>query len=232
MRYVRRIDCWRRASPTSSARGRPATRLTLSRYLTSPQYPPSQQIALAVYKQWETHANLRDTDGFTVSVPHIGQLEGVWKLGAKYSRYPYATNAEKIAASDLSVDHDTSPYGPVVTDGIGWAVCRTVAKLDFGGDHGLYVAQNCTRLLQPQLPQPRRHIPRWRTPGHANHWQYIHHGCRYPRHPILQTKHYLAEWVSPTISLAKEISKCSSRFGSRWRSTALSLDRPILLSSE
>ena len=108
--------------------------------LTSISTEP-QQIVLAVYRRWETHRNLRDTDGFTMSVPHIGQLEGVWKLGAKYSRYPYATNAEKIIASGLSLDYDASPYGPVVTDGIGWAVCQIIAKPDFGGDHGLYVAQ-------------------------------------------------------------------------------------------
>jgi flavin reductase (DIM6/NTAB) family NADH-FMN oxidoreductase RutF len=108
--------------------------------LTSISTQP-QQIALAVYKQWETHKNLRNTDGFTVSVPHIDQLEGVWKLGAKYSHYPYANNAEKIAASGLSVDYDTSPYGPVVRDGMGWAVCQTLAKLDFDGDHGLFVAE-------------------------------------------------------------------------------------------
>jgi flavin reductase (DIM6/NTAB) family NADH-FMN oxidoreductase RutF len=108
--------------------------------LTSISTQP-QQIALAVYKQWETHKNLRNANGFTVSVPHIDQLEGVWKLGAKYSHYPFANNAEKIAASGLSVDHGTSPYGPVVTAGIGWMVCQTLAKLDFDGDHGLFVAR-------------------------------------------------------------------------------------------
>jgi flavin reductase (DIM6/NTAB) family NADH-FMN oxidoreductase RutF len=54
-----------------------------------------QHLALAVCKQWETHKNLHNADGFTVSVPHIGQLEGVWKLGARYSGYPYVNNAEK-----------------------------------------------------------------------------------------------------------------------------------------
>jgi flavin reductase (DIM6/NTAB) family NADH-FMN oxidoreductase RutF len=106
--------------------------------LTSISTEP-QQVALAVYKKWETHRNLRDANGFTVSVPHISQLEGVWKLGARYSRYPYAHNAEKIIASGLSVDHDTSPYGPIVVSGIGWVGCRIVARLDFGGDHGVYV---------------------------------------------------------------------------------------------
>ena len=108
--------------------------------LTSISTQP-QQIAIAVYKQWETHKNLRNTEGFTVSAPHICQLEGVWKLGAKYSRYLYANNADKIAASGFSIDHDMSLYGPVVTDGLGWAVCQTIAKLDFDGDHSLFVAR-------------------------------------------------------------------------------------------
>jgi flavin reductase (DIM6/NTAB) family NADH-FMN oxidoreductase RutF len=108
--------------------------------LTSISTEP-QQIVLAVYKQWQTHENLRVGDGFTVSVPHVDQLEGVWRLGAKYSRYPYASNAEKITASGLSVDHETSLYGPVLADGIGWATCRIIAKLDFEGDHGVYVGQ-------------------------------------------------------------------------------------------
>lgn len=108
--------------------------------LTSISTEP-QQVMLAVYKQWQTHKNLRDGDGFTVSVPHFDQLEGVWTLGAKYSRYPYVSNTAKIAASGLFVDHDASPYGPIVADGIGWATCRIIAKLDFDGDHGIYVGQ-------------------------------------------------------------------------------------------
>ena len=108
--------------------------------LTSVSTEP-QQIALAVYKQWETHKNLLSADGFMVSVPHLDQLEGVWKLGAKYSHYPYVNNAEKITASGLSVDHGSSAYGPILSDGIGWATCQIIERLDFGGDHGMYVAQ-------------------------------------------------------------------------------------------
>jgi flavin reductase (DIM6/NTAB) family NADH-FMN oxidoreductase RutF len=107
--------------------------------LTSISTEP-QQVAVAVYKQWETNKNLRDADGFTLSVPHIDQLEGVWKLGAKYSHYPCTNNIEKITTSGLSVDHATSPYGPILTDGIGWAACQIIELLDFGGDHGIYIA--------------------------------------------------------------------------------------------
>lgn len=121
--------------------------------LTSISTEP-QQIMLAVYKQWQTHKNLRDGDGFTVSVPHFDQLEGVWALGAKYSRYPYGSTAAKITASGLSVDHETSLYGPILADGIGWATCGIIAKLDFEGDHGVYVGQIEHVNFNPQYLNP------------------------------------------------------------------------------
>lgn len=100
-----------------------------------------QQIAIAVHKRWDTHRNLLATECFTLSVPHVSHLSGVWKLGAKYSHYPYTTNAEKIADSGLAIDHTASECGPVLSDGIGWMICRTLHKLDFEGDHTLFVAQ-------------------------------------------------------------------------------------------
>lgn len=108
--------------------------------LTSVSTKP-QQVALAVYKQWQTHQNLLKAEGFTLSVPHVNQLEGVWKLGAKYSHYSYANNAEKITDSGLPIDHNASRHGPILSDGIGWADCQIVEKLDLGGDHGLYIGQ-------------------------------------------------------------------------------------------
>jgi flavin reductase (DIM6/NTAB) family NADH-FMN oxidoreductase RutF len=121
--------------------------------LTSISTDP-QQIALAVYKQWNTHHNLLTADGFTVSVPHIDQLEGVWKLGAKYSHYPYTTNTEKLAASGLAIDHETCPYGPILTDGIGWLTCRKLQNLDFGGDHTLFIAHITQAHFNPHYLNP------------------------------------------------------------------------------
>jgi flavin reductase (DIM6/NTAB) family NADH-FMN oxidoreductase RutF len=108
--------------------------------LTSVSTTP-QQIAVAVYKQWTTYENLATAPGFTLSVPHTDQLDGVWKLGAKYSRYPYADTVVKIAECGLTIDHAASGYGPLLSDGIGWATCRIIERLDFGGDHGLYIGQ-------------------------------------------------------------------------------------------
>lgn len=108
--------------------------------LTSISTEP-QQIALAAYKQWDTYRNLTNAAGFTISLPHIDQLDGVWRLGAKYSHYPYLSNAEKIADSGLLVDQSACAYGPVLSDGMGWAACRLVERLDFGGDHGVFIGR-------------------------------------------------------------------------------------------
>ncbi|MGH3770337.1 MAG: hypothetical protein ACRDRW_02880 [Pseudonocardiaceae bacterium] len=74
-------------------------------------------------------------------MPLIGHLQGVWKLGAKYSRYPTVNPQEKLTTSDLSFDYDASPYGPILTDGVGWIACQIIQLADFGGDHGLIVGQ-------------------------------------------------------------------------------------------
>jgi flavin reductase (DIM6/NTAB) family NADH-FMN oxidoreductase RutF len=73
-----------------------------------------QHLLLAVYKQWRTYETLLDVEGFTLSVPLVGHLQGVWKLGARYSCYPAVNPQEKLAASGLSFDYDASSYGPVL----------------------------------------------------------------------------------------------------------------------
>ncbi|MFD6355492.1 flavin reductase family protein [Nocardia tengchongensis] len=108
--------------------------------LTSVSTQP-QQIALAVHKQWSTFETLQTAAGFTVSVPVFGQLEAVWKLGARYSHFPTAGPVEKLIASGLPLDYQASEYGPVLSSGIGWMCCRIIARLDLGGDHGIVIGQ-------------------------------------------------------------------------------------------
>jgi len=100
-----------------------------------------QQVCVAVYNQWETQSNLLTAEGFTLSVPHMDQLDGVWKLGAKYSRYQYQSNAHKFAESLLTIDESVCAYGPIVPDAIGWMSLRILQHLDFQGDHTLFIAQ-------------------------------------------------------------------------------------------
>lgn len=108
--------------------------------LTSVSTKP-QQVAIAVLKQWRTYENLLTADGFTVTVPTFEQLESVWKLGARYSKYPVVDPIEKLASCGLELDRDASPYGPVVPSGIGSLSCRVVARIDLNGDHGITVGE-------------------------------------------------------------------------------------------
>ncbi|MGH3902985.1 MAG: flavin reductase family protein [Pseudonocardiaceae bacterium] len=100
-----------------------------------------QHILLAVHKQWWTYEVLQNADGFALSVPLIDHLKGVWILAARYSHYPTVSPEEKLVASGLAFDHETSSHGPVLTGGIGWMHCDTIERLDLGGDHGLIFGQ-------------------------------------------------------------------------------------------
>lgn len=71
-----------------------------------------QHLLLAVYKQWYTYKTLLNSEGFTLSVPLIGHLEGVWKLGAKYSRYPVENPQEKLTASAFALTMMHLPTAP------------------------------------------------------------------------------------------------------------------------
>jgi flavin reductase (DIM6/NTAB) family NADH-FMN oxidoreductase RutF len=121
--------------------------------LTSISTDP-QQIAVAVFKDWQTHANLLTAPGFTVSVPVMHQLEGVWKLGAKYSRYNFPSADVKLAASGLSIDVTASGYGPVLADGVGWLSVQTLQHLDFVGDHTVFIARVDDAWFNPAFLNP------------------------------------------------------------------------------
>jgi flavin reductase (DIM6/NTAB) family NADH-FMN oxidoreductase RutF len=100
-----------------------------------------QLIVVAVYRAWRTYDNLQVAEGFTLSVPTDDHREGVWKLGARYSHYTFLDRRTKLAESRLSVDERSDLPGPVLADGIGWLSCRITARPDFGGDHGVFIAE-------------------------------------------------------------------------------------------
>lgn len=121
-----------------------------------------QHILLAVHKHWLTYQNLLTAEGFTLSVPLITHLHSVWILGAKYSGYPAKNPHDKLTAAELPLDYQGSPYGPVLTTGTGWIQCRTTARIDLGGDHGLIVGLVDHAWFNPDLLTPDG-IPRSRT---------------------------------------------------------------------
>lgn len=96
-----------------------------------------EQVLLSILKEWQTYENLLHGDGFTLSVPRDEQKLGVWKLGARYSRYDYPSRTRKLEACGLRFVHDV--FGPALADGYGWMACRIIERLDFGGDHGVFL---------------------------------------------------------------------------------------------
>lgn len=110
-----------------------------------------QHVLLAVYKQWRTYEVLLSTEGFTLSVPFISHLEGVWILAARYSHYPATSPQEKLTASDLTFDYDASPHGPVLVDSIGWMDCQILERIDLSGDHGLIIGKALQVWFNPKI---------------------------------------------------------------------------------
>jgi flavin reductase (DIM6/NTAB) family NADH-FMN oxidoreductase RutF len=104
--------------------------------LTSVSRTP-QVLVIAVYKEWQTYANLQEAGGFTVSVPHRAQNDAVWKLGEKYSHFtPPAGQSKLDACGNAIVPKFES--GPVLADAIGWLECKIVATSDIESDHGIF----------------------------------------------------------------------------------------------
>lgn len=137
---------------TRDARGEP--NLIPVSNVTSVSTDP-QHIAVAVYKQWDTYCNLLTADGFTLSVPLLDHLRGVWILGAKYSGYAAKNTQEKLAVTGLDLDHQASPYGPVLASGTGWMQCRTTARIDLRGNHGLIIGEVRHVWFNPDLLTPQ-----------------------------------------------------------------------------
>ncbi|MDG4795498.1 flavin reductase family protein [Micromonospora sp. WMMD1082] len=103
---------------------------------TSPQL-----IIVAVFTKWTTYANLIATERFTISVPKAEQLDGVWKLGARYSRFDYPDTDAKLADSGLEINYAPDLPAPTLTDGLGYLTCRKIQEVDTGGDHGVFVGE-------------------------------------------------------------------------------------------
>jgi flavin reductase (DIM6/NTAB) family NADH-FMN oxidoreductase RutF len=126
--------------------------------LTSVSTDP-ELIVLAVFKEWQTFRNLKDSSQFTVSVPRNEHLAGVWKLGSRYSRIPFRTTSDKLAGCGLSILNQDDLPGPILEDGVGWLVCRKVQEVQSAGDHGIFIAEitevafNADYLDRDGLPQ-------------------------------------------------------------------------------
>lgn len=103
------------------------------------------QVLVAVYKEWQTCANLQTAKGFTLSLASKEQLDLVWKLGAKYSGY--RSGKPKMEEFKDKLNFEFSPYGPVLEGALGWMELKVVGRPDSGqGDH-LMVIGECTQAM-------------------------------------------------------------------------------------
>ncbi len=118
--------------------------------LTSASTDP-QHVVVAVFKEWQTYYNLMIAPGFTVSVPTYNQLDAVWKLGSKYSKFPVDSIREKLQTCGIELDHEQASYGPIAPFGIGWMNCRIVARIDLSGNHGIFVGEVENVWFNPQF---------------------------------------------------------------------------------
>lgn len=99
-------------------------------------------VTLAVWKEWTTHRNLCETNGFTLSIPCKEQLELVWRLGHRYSGFDYETPAAKLPACGGNWREDWSNRGPVLDGAVGWIECQKVDQLEIRqSDHTLFVGK-------------------------------------------------------------------------------------------
>jgi flavin reductase (DIM6/NTAB) family NADH-FMN oxidoreductase RutF len=121
--------------------------------LTSVSTEP-QHIAVAVLKKWQTHHNLAIAAGFTVNVPTYDQVDAVWKLGAKYSKFPAESLPEKRLKSGIDLDYEQSEYGPIAPSTIGWMSCRIIARIDLSGNHGIFVGEIENAWFNPEFLNP------------------------------------------------------------------------------
>ena len=97
-----------------------------------------QVIVVAVFKEWQTYANLVAGKGFTLSVPTRGQNDAVWRLGEKYSGFTPAAGHTKLDECGTPIDLEASEYGPALSESIGWLECQITSTADIKGDHGVF----------------------------------------------------------------------------------------------
>lgn len=101
-----------------------------------------QVVVIAVYREWQTYANLMTSEGFTISIPRDDQLQVVWRLGEKYSGFHFSKEEDKISAAGAEIQSLEGWYGPVLNDAVGWLNCRICEKVRAEKfDHGLFFGE-------------------------------------------------------------------------------------------
>ena len=107
-----------------------------------------QIFVVAVYRKWQTYANLLAAKGFTLSVPRTEHADIVWRLGQRFSGFEIPDGKDKLSASGGSFDFEVSAFGPVLSDATGWCEAELVTQVNAPeADHGIFLG----RVLRGQF---------------------------------------------------------------------------------
>jgi len=138
--------------------------------------------ALAAGTQSQTLANIRKTGGFAVSVPTVAQQDLVWKLADKFSGYQFAPGHTKIDEFRSDLDLESSPFGPILRESIGWCSCEVMFEVPIPeGDHGLFIAKVTEAWFNPTYmnqdgtykfnPKPLMQVVKNSFATSTDHWE-------------------------------------------------------------
>jgi flavin reductase (DIM6/NTAB) family NADH-FMN oxidoreductase RutF len=111
-----------------------------------------QMFIAAIYKEWQTYANVRRSGGFALSVPRTEHADVVWRLGNKFSGFEIPAGEDKLSASGGAFDFSASRFGPVLVDATGWCNCQLVEELSVPeGDHGVFLVRVLGGWFNPRF---------------------------------------------------------------------------------
>ena len=111
-----------------------------------------QVFVIAVYRKWQTYRNLRESAGFSLSVPRIEHADVVWRLGNRFSGFNVEAGQNKLEASGGKFNHEYSGFGPVLADATGWCECEIRSEVELPeGDHGVFLCRVLRGAFNPEF---------------------------------------------------------------------------------
>jgi flavin reductase (DIM6/NTAB) family NADH-FMN oxidoreductase RutF len=106
--------------------------------LTSVSTDP-ERLVLAVYKEWDTIRNIRQTKEFVVNVPSKELLQEVWICGDKYAGHPIPRGVNELKIAKLTEISSEKVKPPRIKECYAHLECKTTWIKNVG-DHYLILA--------------------------------------------------------------------------------------------
>lgn len=94
-----------------------------------------ERLVLAVYKEWDTIKNVRETREFVVSVPSKKLIEEVWICGDKYAGNPIPRGVNELEVANLKTVPSLKVKPPRILDCYGHIECKVKWAKDVGNHY-------------------------------------------------------------------------------------------------